>query len=99
MPLMRIGQQRFLTFEDEQKQLAELEEIYARESAWRKSESLLALARWQAMRAGQRPRAPWQDRVSSVIPAAIPAAATSLEQRAVTMRRELAGWSPPWVSA
>ena len=86
MPLMRRGdQRRFLTFDDEQKQLAELDEIYEREAAWRLEQSHLALARWQALRAGQRGGASRQDRASS----AIPATAKTLEQRATEMLLKL----------
>lgn len=83
MPLMLVGdQRRFLTVEDERRELAELEAEYSREGAWRKSESLLALARWLAM--PRRPRTPWQDQQTRVS-----IAATSLEQRANAMRRKL----------
>jgi hypothetical protein len=80
-----VGQQRFLTFEDEQAQLATLEIEYEREAAWRLEQSHLALARRHAM--PQRPRASWQDR--ELVSAAAPAAATSLEQRANAMRQML----------
>jgi hypothetical protein len=83
MALMRIGQQRFLSFADEQAQLAELQEIYKREAAWRLEQSHLALARWQAIRAEPCP-APWQDRQIR-----ISLAATSLEKRANAMRGKL----------
>jgi hypothetical protein len=55
MPLMLVGdQRRFLTFEDEKTKLAELEEIYKREAAWRLEQSHLALARRRPI--PQRPR-------------------------------------------
>jgi hypothetical protein len=83
MPVMLRGDQwQFLSHEDEQKQLAELEIKYQRDAAWRLEQSHLALARKLAM--PQPPRTPWQDQQTRVS-----IAATSLEQRASAMRRKL----------
>ena len=81
--IMDRRKRHFLTVEDERAKLAELEVEFEREAAWRKSESLLAIARLQAM--PQRPREP-QDRI-----AAAPARATSLIERAASMRTVVAG--------
>jgi hypothetical protein len=75
-----VIQSRFLSFEDEEAKRVELEIEYQREAAWRKSESLLALAKWLAL--PKRPRPPWQDNQRRVS-----VASTSLLQRANLMRR------------
>jgi hypothetical protein len=83
MPQMLRGdQRRFLSFEDEQAALAAQELEYQRDARWRLEQSHIALARKLAI--PQPPRAPVQGQ-----PTRISIAATTLQQRAIEMRRKL----------